>query len=127
MASPLCPRTPTCAVAYAPPDSTLRGHRWRESDVLIDDHERQLAGRGDVAGDATASAQIVDERGQRGVEREVVGVRTPRVAVGLVGEAVRLPRDREPQLVPRVLRHAEVAGAHPHASVSLEGELHAGP
>ena len=48
--------------------------------------------------------EIGDERVEDAIEREVVAVLAPRVALVLVGEAVRLPRHREAQLVPVVAR-----------------------
>ena len=49
-----------------------------------------------------SSTRRVEDRSMR----EVVAVVAPRVAFVLVGEAVRLPRDREPQVVPVVARDA---------------------
>ena len=62
-------------------------------------------GGGTLAGRGGRGARRSSTRRSRiGVEREVVGVLAPGAALGLVGEAVRLPRHREAQLVPGVAR-----------------------
>ncbi|HWS47834.1 MAG TPA: hypothetical protein VN636_18375 [Acidimicrobiia bacterium] len=60
--------------------------------------ERRIACDG--AADSPTRAEILDQPVEDDVDREVIAVVAPRVALVLVDEAVRLPRDREAQLLP---------------------------
>ena len=95
---------------------------------------RPSSGVRDVAVDAAAVAQVGDEPVDHRVEGEIVGVVAPRVALGLVAEAVRLPRDREAQVVPVVTGdrldpvangRVVVAGPHDPLAAAHRCEHHA--
>src|SRR5439155_23134266 len=68
----------------------LGGRRRREPDVLVDQQAAQLGvERKCLAGaQATARAQVVDEGVEDRLQREVVGVGAPGVALGGIDEAV---------------------------------------
>src|SRR5215472_4244462 len=76
------------------PTASVR-RRGGKLDVLVDDLQGQIGRCGAVAAHAPAGAQIVDQAVEDGVEREVIGGLLPGLALGVVGKAVRLPRDRQ--------------------------------
>ncbi len=71
--------------------------------VAVDQEVDEHRVRRSIARDDAALPQVVDEPVDHLLDAQVFGVLAPGALLGLVGEAVRLPRDRVAELVPAVL------------------------
>src|SRR6266705_6223401 len=72
-----------------------RCDRRRELHVLVDQHERERRRIGTLVLEAAARAEVLDQAIEDALEHQVFAVLAPGASLFRVGEAVRLPRDRE--------------------------------
>src|SRR5216117_4434048 len=94
-----------------------RCDRRREFHVLVDQNQRERRRIGTLALEAAARAEVLDQAIEDALEHQVFPVVAPRAPLLRVGEAVRLPRDREADLIPAVAPDDHLAVVHEPAAV----------
>src|SRR5437762_11225097 len=82
---------------------------------------------GTCPADHAASGEVREQAVEHARDAQIGLVLAPGASLRLVGEAVRLPGDREAELLPAVLGDRPLAVEHLPAAVSEGGESHAGP